>query len=106
MNVLMYICTYVCTNVYHVYLHTLDLIEVKTTGIMDLLDEECKLPKGSAAHFTDAVHRTHKGHFRLTVGSACLESAIYPLHIYTCILEWINVLFQHFSIVNALISTL
>ena len=35
---------------------------------MDLLDEECKLPKGSAEHFTDAVHRTHKGHFRLTVG--------------------------------------
>ena len=52
--------------------YILDLIEVKTTGIMDLLDEECKLPKGSAEHFTDAVHRTHKGHFRLTVGSDTL----------------------------------
>ena len=50
----------------------LDLIEIKTTGIMDLLDEECKLPKGSAEHFTDTVHHTHKGHFRLTVCSDIL----------------------------------
>ena len=39
---------------------------------MDLLDEECKLPKGSAEHFTDAVHRTHKNHFRLTVSLLCI----------------------------------
>ena len=71
----MYVRMYVCNCVYvhclvvYVHIHILiDLIEVKTTGIMDLLDEECKLPKGSAEHFTDAVHRTHKGHFRLTVG--------------------------------------
>jgi len=44
-----------------------DLIEMKTSGIMDLLDEECKLPKGSPDHFTDTVHSKHKGHFRLTV---------------------------------------
>ena len=43
------------------------LIEMKTSGIMDLLDEECKLPKGSPDHFTDTVHSTHRGHFRLTV---------------------------------------
>ena len=40
---------------------------MKTSGIMDLLDEECKLPKGSPDHFTDTVHSKHKGHFRLTV---------------------------------------
>ena len=49
-------------------LHILDLIELKTTGIIYLLDEECKLPKGSAEHFTDAVHHIHKEHFRLKVG--------------------------------------
>ena len=83
----MYICMYVCIRTCClVHLLLLDLIEVKTTGIMDLLDEECKLPKGSAEHFTDAVHRTHKGHFRLTVGSdtlyICSESAI--LYVYVC----------------------
>ena len=63
------VCITCVQNVYaYMYLHyVIDLIEVKTTGIMDLLDEECKLPKGSAEHFTDAVHRTHKNHFRLTV---------------------------------------
>ncbi|XP_065907507.1 unconventional myosin-VI-like [Dysidea avara] len=40
---------------------------MKTSDIMDLLDEECKLPKGSPDHFTDTVHSTHRGHFRLTV---------------------------------------
>ena len=63
-----YVCMYIYIIPYCDYTHTLDLIEVKTTGIMDLLDEECKLPKGSAEHFTDAIHCTHKDHFRLTVG--------------------------------------
>ena len=62
-------------------LYTLDLIEVKTTGIMDLLDEECKLPKGSTEHFTDAVHHTHKGHFRLTVGFIYARTIIIIAHI-------------------------
>jgi myosin heavy subunit len=34
---------------------------------VDLLDEECKLPKGSHTHFTEALHSKHKNHFRLTV---------------------------------------
>ena len=51
----------------HVYCTV--LIVVKTSGIMDLLDKECKLPIGSPDHFTDTVtvHSKHKGHFRLTV---------------------------------------
>ena len=44
-----------------------DLIEHKTSGVIDLLDEECKLPKGSPQHFTDMVHSRHKDHFRLCV---------------------------------------
>ena len=44
-----------------------DLIEAKKMGIIDLLDEECKLPKGTALHFTDCVHTGHKDHFRLAV---------------------------------------
>ena len=44
-----------------------DLIEQKTVGVIDLLDEECKLPKGSPQHFTDTVHTQHKDHFRLCV---------------------------------------
>ena len=59
--------THSCIEYYVHYV--IDLIEVKTTGIMamDLLDEECKLPKDSADHFTNAVHCTHKNHFRLTI---------------------------------------
>ena len=76
-------------------MYILDLIEVKTTGIMDLLDEECKLPKGSAEHFTDAVHRTHKGHFRLTVRRfryiACSESAVFFIYMYVYIRIRMNV---------------
>lgn len=44
-----------------------DLIELRTLGIVALLDEECKLPKGSHTHFTEAVHSKHKDHFRLSV---------------------------------------
>lgn len=45
----------------------IDLLEGKSTGIFDLLDEESKLPKSSYMHFTQAVHSTHSGHFRLDV---------------------------------------
>lgn len=44
-----------------------DLIEAKNTGIFSLLDEESKLPKHSAEHFTNEVHRQWNGHFRLNV---------------------------------------
>ena len=42
-------------------------MELRTSGIIDLLDEECKLPKASHTRFTEAVHHQHKGHFRLSV---------------------------------------
>lgn len=51
-------------------MHTIlatDLIEAKSTGIFSLLDEESKLPKHSADHFTNEVHRRWNGHFRLSV---------------------------------------
>ena len=49
-----------------------DLIELRTSGIVALLDEECKLPKGSHTHFTEAVHSKHKNHFRLSVRASVL----------------------------------
>jgi myosin-6 len=45
----------------------IDLLEMKASGIFDLLDEESKLPKPSANHFTEAVHAAHAGHFRIDV---------------------------------------
>lgn len=43
------------------------MIEAKGFGIFSLLDEESKLPKQSAQHFTLEVHRQLGGHFRLAV---------------------------------------
>ncbi|CAF2825003.1 unnamed protein product [Rotaria sp. Silwood2] len=43
----------------------IDLIEAKTTGCFDLLDEESKLPTPRAEHFTSEVHNRNKGHPRL-----------------------------------------
>lgn len=45
----------------------IDLIEGKGTGIFSLLDEESKLPKHSADHFTTEVHRQWGNHFRLAL---------------------------------------
>ncbi len=45
----------------------LDLIETKTIGCFDLLDEESKLPTPRAEHFTAEVHNRNKGHPRLDV---------------------------------------
>ncbi|CAF3944214.1 unnamed protein product [Rotaria sp. Silwood1] len=42
-----------------------NLIEAKTTGCFDLLDEESKLPTPRAEHFTIEVHKRNKGHPRL-----------------------------------------
>ena len=61
--------TRMCTYLLHTYmsLHSTDLVEARVTGIIDLLDEECKLPKCSNQHFTEMLHQTHQKHFRLTV---------------------------------------
>ena len=53
-------------------LDILDLIEAKKTGIIDILDEESKLPKPTAEHFTRELHQKHKNHFRLAVGEILL----------------------------------
>nr|XP_060471973.1 unconventional myosin-VI isoform X3 [Panthera onca] len=45
----------------------IDLIESKLVGILDILDEENRLPQPSDQHFTAAVHQKHKEHFRLTI---------------------------------------
>uniref|UniRef100_A0A3B3VZH2 Unconventional myosin-VI n=1 Tax=Poecilia latipinna TaxID=48699 RepID=A0A3B3VZH2_9TELE len=45
----------------------IDLVEAKLVGILDILDEENRLPQPSDQHFTSAVHTKHKDHFRLTV---------------------------------------
>lgn len=50
------------------FLHT-DLIEGKLIGVLDILDEENRLPQPSDQHFTSMVHQKHKDHFRLSVGS-------------------------------------
>lgn len=43
------------------------MIEAKSTGIFDILDEESKLPTPSPNHFTAEVHTKHPKHFRLDV---------------------------------------
>nr|prf myosin VI:SUBUNIT=heavy chain [Mus musculus] len=45
----------------------IELIEVKLVGILDILDEENRLPQPSDQHFTSVVHQKHKDHFRLTI---------------------------------------
>uniref|UniRef100_A0A674EFB7 Unconventional myosin-VI n=1 Tax=Salmo trutta TaxID=8032 RepID=A0A674EFB7_SALTR len=43
------------------------LVEAKLVGILDILDEENRLPQPSDQHFAETVHNKHKNHFRLTV---------------------------------------
>ncbi|XP_066460885.1 unconventional myosin-VI isoform X5 [Eleutherodactylus coqui] len=45
----------------------IDLIESKLVGVLDILDEENRLPQPSDQHFTSVVHQKHKDHFRLTI---------------------------------------
>ncbi|XP_072559329.1 myosin VIa isoform X6 [Paramormyrops kingsleyae] len=45
----------------------IDLIEAKLVGILDILDEENRLPQPSDQHFTEVVHSKHREHFRLTI---------------------------------------
>ncbi|KAJ0026577.1 hypothetical protein NQD34_017577 [Periophthalmus magnuspinnatus] len=45
----------------------IDLVEAKLVGILDILDEENRLPQPSDLHFTHAVHSKHKDHFRLSI---------------------------------------
>ncbi|XP_015210137.1 myosin VIa isoform X6 [Lepisosteus oculatus] len=45
----------------------IDLVEAKLVGILDILDEENRLPQPSDQHFAETVHNKHKDHFRLTI---------------------------------------
>lgn len=45
----------------------IELIEQKSRGIFDLLDEESKLPTPKPDHFTMEVHNRNKEHFRLSI---------------------------------------
>nr|XP_033792370.1 unconventional myosin-VI isoform X3 [Geotrypetes seraphini] len=45
----------------------IDLIEGKLVGVLDILDEENRLPQPSDQHFTAVVHQKHKDHFRLSI---------------------------------------
>ncbi|CAF3308813.1 unnamed protein product [Rotaria socialis] len=45
----------------------IELIEAKTIGCFDLLDEESKLPTPKPEHFTSEVHNRNRGHPRLDV---------------------------------------
>lgn len=45
----------------------IELIESRSFGIYTLLDEESKLPKPSAQHFTNEVHKAWINHFRLAL---------------------------------------
>ena len=55
-----------CLTCYLCLLFT-ELIEMKSKGIFDLLDEESKLPTPKPDHFTMEVHNRNKEHFRLSV---------------------------------------
>ncbi|XP_070810524.1 unconventional myosin-VI isoform X2 [Pituophis catenifer annectens] len=45
----------------------IDLIEGKLIGILDILDEENRLPQPSDQHFASVVHQKQKQHFRLSI---------------------------------------
>ncbi|XP_066468551.1 unconventional myosin-VI isoform X2 [Tiliqua scincoides] len=45
----------------------IDLIEGRLIGVLDILDEENRLPQPSDQHFTSMVHQKHKDHFRLSI---------------------------------------
>ena len=44
----------------------IDLIERKSSGIFDILDEENKLPRPTHDHFTTEVHSKNKNHSRIS----------------------------------------
>ncbi|KHJ90687.1 myosin head [Oesophagostomum dentatum] len=43
----------------------IELFERKPSGLLDLLDEEARLPRPSPKHYTLAAYDANKGHFRL-----------------------------------------
>lgn len=83
------------------FYHFSDLVEAKLVGVLDILDEENRLPQPSDQHFTLAVHNKHKDHFRLTVRplklcSLFLSLPLSPLTMYL-IFQPIQRLYWHLS---------
>lgn len=50
-----------------------ELIENKGVGIFDILDEENKLPRATAEHFTAEVHKKNNNHYRISVNTAFMS---------------------------------
>ncbi len=73
-----------------------DLVEAKLVGILDILDEENRLPQPSDQHFAEAVHSKHKDHFRLTVRYGLVLSSSY----YNIAIKSLN--YQPAGVVNSL----
>uniref|UniRef100_A0AC34F6A6 Myosin motor domain-containing protein n=1 Tax=Panagrolaimus sp. ES5 TaxID=591445 RepID=A0AC34F6A6_9BILA len=46
----------------------IELFEQKASGLLDLLDEEASLPRASALHYTEAVHKANARHVELFFG--------------------------------------
>ena len=42
----------------------IELIESPKKGILDVLDEEMKLPKPLDSHFAETLHKNHANNFR------------------------------------------
>lgn len=47
-----------------------ELFEEKVCGLLDMLDEEARLPRPSPKHFTAHAHQQLKNHFRFAVNSS------------------------------------
>lgn len=65
-------------------------------GILDILDEENRLPQPSDQHFAEAVHSKHKDHFRLTVRYGLVLSSSH----YNIAMKSLN--YQPAGVVNSL----
>ncbi|XP_047128330.1 unconventional myosin-VI isoform X1 [Hydra vulgaris] len=69
----------------------IELFEMKTIGIMDMLDEEMKFPSPSDVHFTNEVHAKQSKHFRLAVPRKS------PLPIHRNVKDDAGFLIRHFA---------
>jgi len=54
-------------------------------GILDILDEENRLPKASYDHFTLAVHNNNKNHYRLSVSCRLVHVMQVKNHFQKCV---------------------
>lgn len=74
----------------------LDLVEAKVVGILDILDEENRLPQASDQHFAGAVHSKHKDHFRLSVSHGLVFSTLQKKSSLVFLSAFLRQIFKHF----------